>query len=154
MTGARYATKHPRLPVGAGSAIVVWKRSIQGYGITGFFLAGDVLTFFSGYTGAATTAGRVADCILTGILLLCVAGVFLVVVTSRSRIEITADTISYISPRDDVLTLDRDPDGYLRSFAGSGPFVTTGYKNAKIPISGIGRAKFKRACLAKGWRFS
>jgi hypothetical protein len=96
------ATKPRGLPVGAGDAIVLWIGPRKWYGPGGILLGTDVLTFLAVYANATATGGRVGISIFCGALLIPLMLGGRAAMRTRSRVEITTDTISFISSRDDV----------------------------------------------------
>jgi len=144
---------------GFGDAIVVRESRVQRDGLFGGLVAIFVLAFARGFTGAQTSDGRIAVTIFSAAVISLLVTGWIVIVSRRSRLEISRATISYVTRRSDRLVLSRRAGGRLRIVRlGSGryrrPGLTIDGSDQALPLGLFSVRKVKQACMAKGWEFA
>jgi hypothetical protein len=143
---------------GFGDAIVVRESRIQRDGLFGGLVAVFVLALIRGLAGAQTGGGEVAVTIFTTTVIAVLILGWIMIVSRRSRLEISRTTISYVSNRQDRLVLSRQAGNRLRVVRlGSGRYRRLGLviegTDQVLPLSLFSVREVKQACLAKGWEF-
>jgi cytochrome c biogenesis protein CcdA len=127
----------------------------------GFLTVAMAAALIRGVIGAQTTAGRVAVAVIFGVLLV----VFLIgwAVSARrpAHLEITEDSIRYVTGNGRVTALSRQQGDELRFIsrpAGRiwtlGLTVTPGPGPVLTPLTFFSRKAVRQACQARGWRFA
>ena len=148
---------------GFGDAIVVRESRVQRDGLFGGLAAVFVLAFIRGFSGAQTGAGRVAVTIFTSAVIALLVIGWILIVSRRSRLEISRATISYVSKRRDRLVLSRDAGDRLRIVRlGSGRYRRVGLAiegpdqadaDQVLPLGLFSVREVRQACRSKGWEF-
>jgi hypothetical protein len=138
---------------------VVRESRVQRDGLFGGLVAIFVLAFIRGFAGAETGAGRVAVTIFTTAVIAILVVGWIMIVSRRSRLEISRASISYVSKRRDRLVLSRAAGNQLRVVRlGSGRYRRTGLaiegSDQVLPLGLFSLREVKQACQSKGWEFA
>lgn len=152
------AARRPKLPVGGGDSIVVWRSAARWIGLYFALIALFALAIVTAYQSQPTTAGRIEAVAFFGFFIALFALGLIVAVRRRSRLQVSTETILYATAKDNTLTLYRQ-SGIVLRIVKTGPAsrpmpgLTNGDAAMILPISRFSTRKLRQACAARGWEF-
>ncbi|HVB42412.1 MAG TPA: hypothetical protein VNF47_06850 [Streptosporangiaceae bacterium] len=117
-----------------------------------------VIAILTAYQSQPTTSGRIATIVFFGFFIALFALGLMAAVRQRSRLQISTETILYVTAKDDTLTLDRQSGNVLRLVqTGTSSRRRLGLTNGDaemiLPISRFSTRELGQACAARGWEF-
>jgi uncharacterized membrane protein len=166
MTG-RISISKQAVSSGSGDRPVVLRPSTGTAWFFAFLTPFFAFALARGYTGAATTGGRIGAVAGMGAVIVFCAWAALTMVLRRPRLSISASAITY-SPATPLLTratgrqalvLDRSSGTDLRivQFTRPGRPPVSGLtipgSGTTLPVPNFDLARIRTACTASGWRF-
>jgi hypothetical protein len=154
-------------PQGYGQSPVILRSSTAGTWVFGVLAAVFAFALVRGYLGASTTAGRIGTVIFMGVACALCAWAAVFLLTHRSTLEISADTITYAKYQNArsratglrQLVLYRTDGDVLRVVQAGrqGRQQLTGFtiegSGTTLPLNTFGSRRVRKACLARGWQF-
>lgn len=152
---------------GSGDRPVVLRPGIGTAWIFAILALFFTFALVRGYTGAATTGGRIQAVALMGAVIVFCAWAALTMVLRRARLSILASAITYFPATPllnratgrQALTLDRSSGTDLRivqfSRPGRSPVdgLTIPGSGTTLPVPGFDLDRIRMACTACGWQF-
>jgi cytochrome c biogenesis protein CcdA len=127
----------------------------------GFLTVAMAAALIRGVIGAQTTTGRVAVAVIFGVLLVVFLTGWVVSARRPAHLEITEDTIRYVTRNGQVTALSRQQGDQLRFTtrrAGRiwtlGLSVVPGPGPVLTPLNFFSRKAVRQACQARGWQFA
>ncbi len=152
------ASTPAEMPAGAAAATVVKDSTLRRGWLFLALIALFVFVLYRDYTGAQTTAGRVAGVAIMGVFVVLGTAAFITVMLRHSTIEVSSDAIVYTNAKGDSTALPGEQGPGLRVIR-YGPArrrqtgLTSPGSGTIVPLFGFDLGKVERACLASGWRF-
>ncbi len=142
-----------------GDAVVLRQSRAQRDGLFGGLAAVFVVALWRGFTGAQTSAGRVAVVAFCGLVLTGLTVLWVRCARRPSRLEVTSQVITYVDPQGKRRTLASAPGGELVfTTLGSGRYrsraLTIRGSGTVIPLPFFSAREVRRECTTRGWQFA
>jgi hypothetical protein len=143
----------------AAGAIVVRQSRAQRDGLFGALIAVFLVALVRGYTGAQTSAGRVAVVVFVAVFTAVLGTGWVRLIRRPCRLEITTQAITFVDGRGAARVLSSETGGQLRIVSLGGgrfrqPGLTIAGSGTVIALPFFSTKEVRRQCLAAGWIFT